>query len=81
MQAKLALAENVMSAGSLLLFFLPFLLSLLGKARMPWLLCFVTSLLAMLSSVQPGAAVLPWGLGMIIAVISVRERIRAICGR
>ena len=81
MRANLALAENVMSAGSLLLFFLPFLLSLLGKARMPWLLCFVTSLLAMLSSVQPGAAALPWGLGMIIAVVSVRERIRAICGR
>ena len=70
-----------MSAGSLLLFFLPFLLSLLGKARMPWLLCFVTSLLAMLSSVQRGAAVVPWGLGMIIAAVSVRERIRAICGR
>ena len=70
-----------MSAGSLLLFFLPFLLSLLGKAPMPWLLCFVTSLLSMLMSVQPGAAVLPWGLGMIIAAVSVRERIRAICGR
>ena len=69
-----------MSAGSLLLFFLPFLLSLLGKAPMPWLLCFVTSLLSMLMSVQPGAAVLPWGLGMIIAVVSVRERIRSLYG-
>jgi len=70
-----------MSAGSLLLFFLPFLLSLLGKAQMPRLLCFVTSLLAMLLSVQPGGAVLPWGLGMIIAVVSVRERIRTVFGR
>jgi hypothetical protein len=70
-----------MSAISLLLFFLPFLLSLLGRAPMPWLLCFVTSLLAMLLSVQPGAAVLPWGLGMVIAVISVRERIRTVFGR
>ena len=70
-----------MSAASLLLLFLPFLLSLLGNAPMPWLLCFATSLLAMLLSVQPGAAVLPWGLGLIIAVVSVRERIRAIYGR
>ena len=58
-----------------------FLLSLLGKAPMPWLLCFVTSLLSMLMSVQPGAAVLPWGLGMVIAVISAGERIRAVFGR
>jgi hypothetical protein len=70
-----------MSALWLLAFFLPFLLSLIGNAPMPWLLCFVTSLLAMLLSVQPGAAVLPWGLGMVIAVVSVRERIRAIHGR
>jgi hypothetical protein len=69
-----------MSAAWLLLFFLPFLLSLAGNAPMPRLLCFVTSLLAMLLSVQPGAAVLPWGVGMVIAVISVRERIRAIFG-
>jgi hypothetical protein len=41
-------------------------------------LCFVTSLLSMLLSVQPGGAVLPWGVGMLIAAVSVRERIRAI---
>ncbi len=70
-----------MSAAWLLLFFLPFLLSLVGKAPMPWLLCFVTSLLSMLLSVQPGAAVLPWGLGMIIAMVSVRARIRTVFGR
>ena len=70
-----------MSTAWLLLFFLPFLLSLLGNAPMPWLLCFVTSLLAMLLSVQPGAAVLPWGLGLVIAVVSVRERIRTVFGR
>jgi short subunit fatty acids transporter len=69
-----------MSAGWLLLFFVPFLLSLLGKAPTPRLLCFVTSGLAMLLSVQPGAAVLPWGLGMVIAAVSVRERIRAAIG-
>jgi hypothetical protein len=70
-----------MSAGWILFFFLPFLLSLLGKAPMPWLLCLVTSLLSLLLSVQPGGAVLPWGLGMVVAAVSVRERIRATLGR
>jgi hypothetical protein len=67
-----------MSPGALLFFFLPFMLSLVGRAPIPWLLCFVTSLLSMLLSVQPGGAVLPWGVGMLIAAVSVRERIRAI---
>ena len=71
-------ARRVMSAGWLLLFFLPFMLSLLGKAPMPRVLCFVSSAMAMLLSVQPGGAVLPWGLGMVIAVISVRERIHSL---
>ena len=70
-----------MSAGSLLFFFLPFLLSLVGRAPMPWLLCFVTSLLSILLSVQPGGAVLPWGVGMLIAAVSVRERIRSAFNR
>jgi len=65
----------------ILLFFLPFLVSLAGKAPVPRLLCLVTSLLSMLMSVEPGGAVLPWGLGMVIAAVSVRERIRAIHGR
>jgi hypothetical protein len=70
-----------LTTGWLLLFFLPFLLSLLGKASVPRMLCLVCSGMAMLLSVQPGAAVLPWGLGMVIALVSVRERIRAIYGR
>lgn len=32
--------------------------------------------MALLLSVKPYGAVLPWGIGMAIAVISVRERIR-----
>jgi len=67
--------------GWLLLFFLPFLLALLGSASMPRVLCFVTGLLAILLSVQPGCAILAWGLGMVIALVSVRERIRSIFGR
>ena len=69
-----------MTVGWLLVFFLPFLLSLFGKAPMPRVLCLVSSLLAMLLSVEPGGAVLPWGVGMVIALISVRERIRSIYG-
>ena len=68
-----------MIAAWLLLFFLPFLLSLCGKAPMPMLLCFVAGALAMLLSVELYAAVLPWLLGTAIAVMSVRERIRTIC--
>jgi hypothetical protein len=64
-----------MTAGWLLLLFLPFLLALLGKALMPRVLCFVASGLALLLSVQPWSALLPWALGVAIAVISVRERI------
>lgn len=48
-----------MTASWTLLFFLPFLLSLAGKAPMPRVLCFVSSAMAMLLSVQPGGAGLP----------------------
>jgi hypothetical protein len=67
---------TVVAAGTLLVLFLPFLLSLLGQAGLPKVLCLVTSLLALLLSVEPYRALLPWGVGMAIAVISVRERFR-----
>ena len=67
------------AAGTLLLMVLPFLLSLAAQGAMPKVLCFVTSMLALLLSVEPYRAVLPWlpwAVGMAIAVIAVRERIR-----
>ena len=64
---------TVMTAGTLLFLFLPFLLSLAGEAGQPKMLCLVTSLLALLLSFDPYRAALPWALGMVIAVISVRE--------
>jgi len=64
------------TAGMLLITFLPFLVSLAGQTGTPMVLCFVTSLLAMLLSVEPYRAELPWCLGMAIAVISVREKFR-----
>lgn len=64
------------ATGTLLLLLLPFLLSLAAQGAMPKVLCSVTSVLALLLSVEPYGAVLPWTLGMAIAVIAVRERIR-----
>jgi hypothetical protein len=67
---------NVAAAATLLVLFLPFLLSLAGRATMPKMLCLVASLLALLLSVQPYGAVMPWLFGMIIAVVAVLERLR-----
>jgi hypothetical protein len=64
------------TAGTLLILFLPFLLSLAGQSGMAKMLCLVTSILALLLSVKEYAAVTPWVMGMIIAVVSVWERIR-----
>ena len=66
---------TAMTAGLLLVLLLPFLLALVGQGGMPRMLCLVASVLALLLSVEPFAAVLPWTIGMAIAVISVRERI------
>ena len=42
---------------------------------MPKVLCLVTSLLTLLLSLEPHRALLPWAVGMAIALVSVRERI------
>ena len=65
------------TAEVLLLTFMPFLVSLAGRVTQPKVLCFVCSLMALLLSIEPWRAVLPWGLGMAIAVIAVRERFRS----
>jgi hypothetical protein len=65
-----------MTAGSLLILLLPFMLSLAGQSGMAKMLCLVTSVLALLLSVKDYAAVLPWTIGMIIALVAVWERIR-----
>jgi hypothetical protein len=66
----------------LLLIVLPFLLALAGRAPMPKMLCLVTSLLALLVSVEPGhamlAAMFPWGVGMMLALASLWERFRTV---
>jgi hypothetical protein len=64
------------AAAILLVLFLPFLLSLAGRATMPRMLCLVASLLALLLSVTAYGAIIPWLVGMIIAAIAVHERLR-----
>jgi hypothetical protein len=62
---------STVTAGMILLLLLPFLLSLLGKAAMPKMLCLVASLVAALLAVKFYFAVVPWFAGMAIAAISV----------
>jgi hypothetical protein len=64
------------TAAMLLVMFLPFLVSLAGQPGTPKMLCLLSSTMALLLSVEPYRAELPWCLGMAIAVISVRERFR-----
>jgi hypothetical protein len=52
-----------MTAVALLVLFLPFLLSLFGQGAVAKMLCLVTSILAVLLSVEPYGAVLPWVVG------------------
>ena len=65
-----------MTAAACLFLCLPLLLSLAARGAMPKLLCLLTSLFAMLLSVEPGGAVLPWALGLTIATVALYERFR-----
>ncbi|SDN15491.1 hypothetical protein [Afipia sp. GAS231] len=65
-----------MTVVALFVLFLPFLFSLFGQSAVAKMLCLVTSILAMLLSVEPYGAVLPWSFGALIAAVSVWERIR-----
>jgi len=66
------------TAGLIVPSFTPFVVSLAGKVTQPKALCFVYSLMALMLSVEPHRAVVPWLLGMTIAAIAVRERFRHI---
>ena len=65
-----------MSTVDFLIPFMPFALSLFGKSGQAKMLCLVSGILGLLLSVEPYGAVLPWVLGMLVAGISVWERIR-----
>jgi hypothetical protein len=65
-----------MTAVTLLILFLPFLLSLAGQGGMAKMLCLITSILSLLLSVKEYGAVVPWITGLLISGVSVWERIR-----
>ena len=67
---------SAVTIGTLLIIFLPFLLSLAGRNSMAKMLCLQSGILGVLLSVKEYGAVMPWLLGMVIAIASVRERIR-----
>ena len=67
---------STVTIGTLLIIFLPFLLSLVGQGRQAKMLCLISSILGLLLSVSEYGAVMPFVLGMIVAVVSVWERIR-----
>ena len=67
---------SAVTIGALRITFLPFLVSLVGKSAQARMLCLITGMLGLLLSVTDYGAVMPWVLGMIIAVTSVWERIR-----
>jgi hypothetical protein len=61
---------------TLLVIFLPFLLSLFGKSAQAKILCLLSSILGLLLSASEYGAVMPFVLGMVMAVVSVWERFR-----
>ena len=63
---------STVTAGFILLLFLPFLLSLFGRTAMPKMLCLVASLIAALLAAKFYVAAVPWLAGMVVAGISVR---------
>lgn len=65
-----------MTAVTLLILFLPFLLSLAGQGGMAKMLCLITTILSLLLSVKEYGAVVPWITGLLISGVSVWERIR-----
>lgn len=62
--------------GTSLIIFLPLLVSLFGQSGQAKLICLVSGILGLLLSVEEYGAVLPWVLGMVVAAVSVWERIR-----
>jgi hypothetical protein len=65
-----------MTAAACLFLCMPLSLSLAARGAMPKVLCLLSSLFAILLSVEPGGAVLPWATGMTIATVALYERSR-----
>jgi hypothetical protein len=57
---------------------LPFLLSLVSRTSNAIAPCLLTSILTVLLGGEPHRAAMAWCLGVLIAAVAVRERLRAI---
>jgi hypothetical protein len=75
-----AVSLTAITAATLLLSFLPFLLSLAGQGSKEGfkatMLCLITSTFTLLLSHEPDRAGLAWIAGMALALVSIWERIR-----
>jgi hypothetical protein len=66
---------SAVTTGTLLIIFSPFLLSLFGQSAQAKMISLISGILGLLLSVEEYRAVMPWVLGMIVATVSVWERI------
>ncbi|MBR0823185.1 hypothetical protein [Bradyrhizobium liaoningense] len=57
---------------------MPFLLSLASRTRKAIAPCLLTSILTVLLSGEPHRAVIAWCVGVLIAAVALRERLRTI---
>lgn len=57
---------------------LPFLLSLASRNRDAIVPCLLTSILTVLLGGEPHQAVIAWCLGVLIAAVAMRERLRSL---
>jgi hypothetical protein len=71
-----AVSLTAIAAATLLLSFLPFLLSLAGQGSKATTLCLITSTFTLLLSAEPDRAGIAWIAGMALALVSIWERIR-----
>jgi ABC-type transport system involved in cytochrome bd biosynthesis fused ATPase/permease subunit len=67
-----------MSALQISIAALPFLLSLVSRTSRAIAPCLIASLFTVLLSGEPPRAAMAWCIGLLIAAVAVRERLRAI---
>jgi ABC-type transport system involved in cytochrome bd biosynthesis fused ATPase/permease subunit len=69
---------STVSALQLLIAALPFLLSLVSRTSKAIAPCLIASLFTVLLSGEPPRAAMAWCIGLLIAAVAVRERLRTI---
>jgi len=68
---------STVSTLQLLIAALPFLLSLVSRTSKVIAPCLIASLFTVLLSDEPPRAAMAWCIGLLIAAVAVRERLRA----